>query len=113
MRYEYDAGGRLVRCTDSEGHDERYTFDARSQMLTVAVGSSTPILTNTYKTPGYIASQTMRDGGKFLYHYTRDSETPGSTLVPDVITAPNGLLTYFEYEGDGYTQSLPTVPRNQ
>lgn len=113
VRYEYDAGGRLTRCIDSEGHDERYTYDTRSQMLTVAAGPMTPILTNTYDIAGHIASQTMRDGGEFLYHYTRNSETPGSALVPDVITAPNGLLTYFEYEGDGYTQSLPTVPHNQ
>ena len=105
--------GRLARCIDSEGHDERYTYDARSQMLTVAAGALTPILTNTYDISGNVASQTMRDGGRFLYHYTRNSEAPGSALVPDVITAPNGMLTYFEYDGEGYTQSLPTVPRNQ
>jgi YD repeat-containing protein len=108
--YDYDAAGRLSHMGDSEGHQERYTYDDKAQMLSIALGSDAPILVNTYDISGNITTQTMPDGRKFEYHYVRDPGGRGNALVPDLITAPNGLLTHIQYNSEGYTQSLPIPP---
>ncbi len=110
VTYDYDAGGRLSHIIDSEGHQERYAYDDKAQMLSINLGSDAPILLNTYDTSGNITTQTMPDGLRFKYHYVRDPGGRGNALVPDVITAPNGLLTHIQYNPDGYTQSLPIPP---
>jgi YD repeat-containing protein len=110
VTYEYDSGQRLSRVTDSDGYQENYTYDDKAEMLTIAVGSNAPILTNAYNITGDIESQTMADGSKFLYHYIRDPQGRGNALVPDLITTPNGLLTHFQYRSRSYTQSLPLPP---
>jgi YD repeat-containing protein len=108
--YDYDAAGRLSHMADTEGHQERYTYDDKAQMLSIALGSDAPILVNIYDISGNIATQTMPDGRKFEYHYVRDPGGRGAGLVPDLITAPNGLLTHIQYNSEGYTQSLPLPP---
>lgn len=108
--YEYDAAGRLSFVIDSDGSREHYTYDDRAQMLAITVNSGPPILMNTYDISGNITSQTLPDGRKFQFHYVRDPRARGNAVVPDLITAPNGLLTYFQYQGRGYTQSLPLPP---
>ncbi len=110
VTYDYDASGRLSHIIDSEGHQERYAYDDKAQMLSINLGSDAPILLNTYDTSGNITTQTMPDGLRFKYHYVRDPGGRGNALVPDVITAPNGLLTHIQYNPDGYTQSLPIPP---
>jgi YD repeat-containing protein len=110
VNYHYDVAGRLSRVIDSERNQERYTYDDKAQMLSIALGSDAPILVNTYNISGNITSQTMPEGRKFEYHYVRDPGGRGNALVPDLITAPSGLLTHIQYNPDGYTQSLPTPP---
>ena len=108
--YRYDAGGRLSNVIDSDGNQDHYEYDDKSEMISISVGSDAPILTNTYDISGNITSQTLTDGSKFEYHYTRDINTQGSAILPDLITAPNGLMTYIEYNGEGYRRSLPSKP---
>ena len=112
VNYEYDGKGCLSRVSDSEGHVQIYTYDDRGQMLTVARGKSdVPILINKYDTTGNIEVQTMADGERFQYHYFRDMVGPGrGKTAPDLITYPNGLVTYIRYSQDGYIESLPMRP---
>jgi YD repeat-containing protein len=110
VKYDYDAAGCLSHIIDSEGHQERYTYDDKAQMLSITLGSDAAILVNTYDISGNITTQTMSDGRKFEYHYVRDPGGRGNAVVPDLITAPNGLLTHIQYNPDGYTQSLPIPP---
>jgi YD repeat-containing protein len=110
VTYEYDDGGRLSHVADSEGNEESYVYDDKSQMLTVTRGSGKPLITNEYDVSGNIIGQRMEDGQSFRYHYTRDPQGRGNALVPDLITDPNGLLTHFQYNSEGYAQSLPTYP---
>jgi len=110
VTYDYDAAGRLSRVIDSDGSQEGYTYDDKAQMLSITLGSGTPTLANTYDISGNITTQTLPDGRKFEYHYSRDPESRGNAVVPDLITAPNGLLTYIQFQADGYTQSLPIPP---
>ncbi len=110
VTYDYDADGRLSHIIDSEGHQERYAYDDKAQMLSITIGSDAPILVNTYNISGNITTQTMPEGRKFEYHYARDPGGRGNALVPDLITAPNGLLTHIQFNPDGYTQSLPIPP---
>jgi YD repeat-containing protein len=79
-------------------------------MVAISVDSAAPILTNTYDISGNIISQTLPGGARFQFHYVRDPRASGNAVVPDLITEPNGLLTYIRYEGRGYTQSLPLPP---
>lgn len=104
--YDYDSRGCLSRVTDSDGHTESYTYDDKFQMLTVTQGSDLPIITNEYDS-SQILRQTLATGEKFLYHYTADPEGRGNAMVPDVITDPRGLVTYFLYSSGGFIQSLP------
>ena len=107
VSYEYDAAGRLAHVSDSSGNQESYTYDERAQMLSITVGDGKRILLNSYDLAGNISEQEMGDGEKFRYHYTRDPGSRGNGLMPDLITAPNGLLTYIRYENSGYAKSLP------
>jgi YD repeat-containing protein len=108
--YEYDAAGRLSHMIESDGRQERYTYDDKAQMLTVTLDSDAPLLVNDYDISGNIITQTLPEGYKFEYHYTRDLRGRGNALVPDLITAPNGLLTHIQYGPEGYSQSLPIPP---
>jgi YD repeat-containing protein len=110
VNYEYDTAECLIRVSDSEQHTTSYTYENKF-MLTVARGADPAILTNTYDSLGNIQSQTMADGGKFIYHYVPDPQRGNRNMVPDLITAPNGLLTYIRYRSEAYTQSLPIAPR--
>jgi YD repeat-containing protein len=110
VTYDYDEAGRLIHTVDSDGYEERFTYDDKAQMLSVTLGADAPLLVNTYDISGHIVTQTMADVGKFEYHYVRAPGVRGNALVPDVITAPNGLLTHFRYYDNGYTQSLPMAP---
>jgi YD repeat-containing protein len=107
VTYDYDSRGCLSKVSDSDGRTESYTYDDKFQMLTVTQGSSIPAIINEYDISGKIISQTMATGEKFLYHYTSDPEGRGNATVPDVITDPRGLATFFQYNGYGYVQSLP------
>ena len=107
VTYDYNPRGCLSKVTDSDGHTESYTYDDKFQLLTVALGSDNPVLTNEYDITGKILSQTMSTGERFLYHYTSDPQGRGTATVPDVITDPRGLTTYILYNSEGYTQSLP------
>lgn len=109
VTYEYDPGGGLSHVADSEGHEESYSYDDKTQMLTVTRGSDAPMITNGYDVSGHITSQRMANGGRFAYHYTRDPQGRGNAMVPDLITDPNGLLTYIQYNSQGYLQSLPSL----
>jgi YD repeat-containing protein len=110
VTYEYDSFGRLWRLTDSTGRVERYSYNEKAQMLTVAHGTDKPVITNVYDVTGKIERQTMADGHKFEYHYVRDWNARGDVHVPDLITYPNGLQTFVNYNGEGYTRSLPSLP---
>jgi hypothetical protein len=79
-------------------------------MLSITPDGGNPILVNTYDIAGNIMSQTMSTGEKLQYHYTRDADARGNVTIPDLITAPNGLLTYIQYQVGGYTRSLPLAP---
>ena len=104
VRYDYDGGGHIIRATDSEGRIDSYTYDDKGQMLTAAHGTEKPVLRNEYSVDGYIKSQEMGDGRKFLYSYFRE----GNLIHENQITDPNGLETDIEYVRGGYIQSLPS-----
>jgi YD repeat-containing protein len=108
--YDYDAAGALSHVVAPDGNEEHYTYDDKAQMLTVTLNSGAPIIANTYDISGNIIRQTLLDLGKFEFHYVRDPGGRGNAVVPDLITAPNGLLTYIQYQADGYRQSLPLPP---
>jgi hypothetical protein len=90
---------------------DSYTYDDRSEMLSVTRGSGKPTLQNAYGTNGFIIKQTLADGSFFEYHYNRQfDEKTGDALVPDLITDPNGYLTFLRsYRGE-YESSLPKPP---
>jgi len=108
--YEYEPSGCLSRVTDSDGRTSLYTYDDKAQMRTVSRGTNALALTNTYDIRGNIKTQTMADGHRFEYHYVQDSRS--NSTVPNLIIAPNGLLTYIRYAAGSYTQSLPMPPPN-
>jgi len=110
LQYEYDRGGRLIRVTDSSGNVDAYTYDEKSQMITAAHQTGAPILVNAYLNDGYIKTQTVADAGTFQFGYFRSSR---NVTTQAFIIDPHKLMTSFIlYEGDNYTQSLPTpTPR--
>lgn len=110
VNYEYDPDGCLIQVSDSNGRTSSYTYDKKHQMLQIMRGTDPAILTNTYDSQRNIQSQTMADGKRFEYSYVPVSLN-SRDLVPDLITAPNGSLTYIRYRAGSYTQSLPTPPR--
>ena len=110
VSYDYNRAGCLSRVTDSEGHVLVYTYDDKAQMKTVSRGTDAPVLTNTYDLRGNIEAQVMADGEKFEYHYVQDFRSHSNSLVPDLIVAPNHLLTHIHYRAGSYTQSLPILP---
>ncbi len=110
VTYDYDEAGCLTRATDSQGNEEHYTYDDKAQMLSIGLGSNPPMLVNTYDISGNITSQTLPDGRQFVYHYVRPPGARAREVAPDLITHPNGLLTYFENFENGYIQSLPKQP---
>lgn len=110
VTYSYDGGGRLSHVADSDGYQESYSYNDKSEMLSITPDGGAPILVNTYDVAGNIMSQTMSTGEKFEYHYTRDANARGNVTIPDLITAPNGLLTYIQYQSRGYALSLPLAP---
>lgn len=112
VEYGYDDAGRLVHVKDSEGNEETYTYDDRAEMISVTLGGGSPVVTNAYGVGGNILSQTLADGGRFEYHCSRDDQSRGNGILPDLITAPNGLLTFIQYQPGGYKRSLPT-PQQQ
>jgi YD repeat-containing protein len=108
--YEYNSAGLLTRVIEGNRNEERYTYNDKGEMVSVAL-NSVPLLLNTFDVSGEITSQTLPDGEKFEYHYTRDPNGRGNAIVPDVIAAPNGLITNIQYEADGYRQWLPVPPQ--
>jgi YD repeat-containing protein len=110
VTYDYDEAGCLTRATDSQGNEEHYTYDDKAQMLSIVLGSDPPMLVNTYDISGNITSQTLPDGRQFVYHYVRPPGARAREVAPNLITHPNGLLTYFENFENGYIQSLPKQP---
>lgn len=105
MHYEYDPGGRLARVTDSDGHAELYTYNDRNEMLSVADGARGPVLLNEYTSSNLISKQTLSDGRHFEYSYAFGTRM---VLHQNLFAHPNGLNTFFDYNSDGYFQSLPT-----
>jgi YD repeat-containing protein len=105
MRYEYDPGGRLARVTDSDGHVELYTYNDRNEMLSVADGARGPVLLNEYTSSNLISKQTLSDGRRFEYSYAFGTRM---VIHQNLFAHPNGLNTFFDYNSDGYFQSLPT-----
>jgi YD repeat-containing protein len=103
MNYEYDSHGHMIRATDFEGYTDSYTFDNRGQMSSIARGNESPIVINEFDDDGFLKVQTLADGRKFEYAYSRQ----GNTMVDNQITEPNGLQTYVQYVPGGYLQSLP------
>ena len=87
-----------------------YVYDDKARLLTISRAQDAPILTNTYDARDYIKTQTMADGGKFEYHYVQSNQRAPGGMEPDLVTTPNGLLTYFRYESGAYKQSLPMRP---
>jgi YD repeat-containing protein len=110
VTYSYDAAERLSRVVASDGYQESYSYNDKSEMLSITPDGGDPILVNTYDITGDIMSQTMSTGEKLEYHYTRDADARGNVTIPDLITAPDGLLTYIQYQVGGYTRSLPLAP---
>jgi len=110
VTYGYDGAGRLSHIADSDGYQESYSYNDKSEMLSITPDGSDSILVNTYDVAGNIMTQTMSTGEKFQYHYTRDANARGNVTIPDLITAPNGLLTYIQYQSGGYALSLPLAP---
>jgi hypothetical protein len=80
-------------------------------MQAIYRGTSAPVLKNTYDTDGNIESQSLSSGEKFEYHFSKRPQN--SAGAQGYIVAPNGLLTFFRYGGDSYTQSLPTHAPNE
>jgi hypothetical protein len=47
------------------------------------------------------------DGGMFVFHSMQDPSARGTSLIPDLITEPNGLLTHIKYNSHDYR--LPAI----
>jgi YD repeat-containing protein len=105
VKYEYDQGGRLIRVVDSGGHVDTYTYDDRNQMLTAGHENDTPVVINEYSNDSYVESETLAEGGKFVFDYFRGSR---NVIQESGITDPHGMLTSFLFGPGGYKQTLPT-----
>jgi hypothetical protein len=75
VRYEYDAGGRMIRATDSGGDVNSYAYDEKAQMIKAGHGAGKPVLANTYFPDGYIKSQVMGDGDNLNTPTSAESAT--------------------------------------
>jgi YD repeat-containing protein len=108
VRYEYNATGQLIRVSDSSGSAKSYTYNDRNEMLSVAEDQKAPLLTNRYTSSNLIASQTLADGRRFEYSYSFGAQM---VITQNLFKDPNGLVTYFDYDGQGrFLRSLPTRP---
>jgi YD repeat-containing protein len=110
VQYDYNSGGQLARVTDSDGNVKAYTYNDRNEMLSVSDGRNTPLITNEYTSNDRIRSQTLTDGLRFEYSYRLG---PQMIVSRSAFKDPNGIVTYFDNDGDGdFVQSLPTqLPR--
>ena len=107
VTYEYDAGGRLIRVSDSKGITEGYRYDDKNRMREVLDGGGNVVMAITYSPDGNITSQTLGDGRSFQYECHRDAK---GVLLQNQFTDPRGYVTFFNYAGGEYTQSLPSHP---
>jgi YD repeat-containing protein len=108
VTYEYDEAGSLLKVAAFDGAVDSYTYDDKGQMLSASHGDAPPVLTNEYFVDGYIKTQTMQDGQRFEYHYSREGEAIRNSYITD----PNGFETYIQYERGGYFEWLPaSLPR--
>jgi YD repeat-containing protein len=108
VTYEYDQMGCLARVSDSEGHTDSYTYDEHLEMVTIAHGSENPVLVNSYE-DGNIRHQIMADGRTFDYRYRHDSQLPKGSVIPLLITDPNGKRTQVRCDSSGCVRSLPSA----
>jgi YD repeat-containing protein len=108
VQYDYNSSGQLVRVCDSNGNAEFYTYNDRNEMLSIVDGANKLLLKNEYTSNNLISSQTLGDGRHFEYWY---NFAPRMAIAQSYFTDPNGLMTFFDYDGRGrFLRSLPTRP---
>src|SRR5260370_11113847 len=76
-------------------------------MREVLDGGGNVVMAITYSPDGNITSQTLGDGRSFQYECHRDAK---GVLLQNQFTDPRGYVTFFNYAGGEYTQSLPSHP---
>jgi len=111
VTYDYDQKGCLSQVSDSDGHADSYTYDEQLEMVTISHGSENPVLVNSYE-DGNIRHQTMVDGRTFDYRYSHDSQLPKGSVVPLLVTDPDGKVTHVRCDSSGCVRSLPSPPSN-
>jgi RHS repeat-associated protein len=75
--YEYDTAGRVSKKTDARGAITQYTYDAN----------------------GRTTQETLSDGSIYQFAYT----LVGNTVTETRVTNPNGNVTTYRFNGQGYT----------
>jgi hypothetical protein len=88
-----------------------HEHDQQLEMVTISHGSENPVLVNSYEN-GNIRHQTMVDGRAFDYRYSHDSQLPKGSVVPLLVTDPNGKVTHLRCDSSGCVRSLPSPPSN-
>jgi YD repeat-containing protein len=108
VAYEYDAGGRLARVSESKGVVRRYTYDGRGAMLTI--DEPRWHIENRYDADGRCIHQVTRwpNGEKatldVAYKVGKDGITETTTSWND------GSKTVYHFDDDHYVASKEFDP---
>ncbi|WP_079125462.1 RHS repeat-associated core domain-containing protein [Streptomyces lushanensis] len=103
--YTYDSSGRLETVTDPAGKISRYTYDGTSNRIRTAVDArGITYMSNTFDADGRVKEQTLTEGAKYTFDYTKTGSGAGRVTAASV-TQPGGAVRRVEFDGDGYGAS--------
>ncbi|MFD8970685.1 RHS repeat-associated core domain-containing protein [Streptomyces sp. NPDC059568] len=103
--YTYDSTGRLETVTDPAGKVSRYTYDGTSNRIRTAVDArGITYMANTFDADGRVREQTLTEGAKYTFDYTKTGTGVGRVTSASV-TEPGGAVRRVEFDADGYGTS--------
>ncbi|MFE2601034.1 RHS repeat-associated core domain-containing protein [Streptomyces sp. NPDC059396] len=103
--YTYDSAGRLETVTDPAGKISRYTYDGTSNRIKTAVDArGITYMSNTFDADGRVREQTLTEGAKYTFDYTKTGTGAGRVTAASV-TQPGGAVRRVEFDADGYGTS--------
>ncbi|MGW2055007.1 RHS repeat-associated core domain-containing protein [Streptomyces sp. NPDC001840] len=103
--YTYDSAGRLETVTDPAGKVSRYTYDGTSNRIKTAVDArGITYMSNTFDADGRVREQTLTEGAKYTFDYTKTGSGAGRVTAASV-TQPGGAVRRVEFDADGYGTS--------